>query len=95
MSGTNKTVGEASVDQTINIVENLLNAVESGNQVQVGSGASTVAVNIAPQQPGPGPISVDVFSESYQLVDTKEMGSDIPADIGQLNNFWLSEEEEN
>jgi trimeric autotransporter adhesin len=95
LEGTNETVGEASVDQTINIVENLVNAVESGNQIQVGSGTSTVAVNIAPQQPGPGPVIVDVYSESYQLVDTKEMGPEIPGDIGQLNNFWLSEEEEN
>jgi trimeric autotransporter adhesin len=95
LSGSSETVGAASVDQTINVVENLVNAVESSNQIQVGSGVSTVAVNIDPSQSGPGPIIVDVYSESFKLVDTKEMGPGISADTGQLNNFWLGEEEEN
>jgi filamentous hemagglutinin family protein len=92
LEGTSETVGEASVDQTINIVENLVNAVESGNQVQVGSGASTVAVNIAPQQPGPGPVVVDVFSEDYKLV--KAGDSDLPAGVEQLNNIFTKDDEE-
>ncbi len=95
MEGTTDPVGEASVDQTINIVENLVMAVEEGNQIIIGSSASTVSLGINPMQPGPGPIIVDIFSENYPLVSTEKADPQITSAMDHLNNFWVDEEKEN
>jgi len=90
LEGTSETVGEASVDQTINIVGDLANAVAAGNQVPVGSGDSTVAVNIDPQQPGP--VKIDVFADDYGLV--KGEGSDLPEGVEHFNNLFSRDDDE-
>ena len=95
LQGTTETVGEASVDQTINIVENLVMNVEQGNQVLAGSSASTISLGINPIQPGPGPIIVDIYSENYSLVNTEGTDPQINSAMDQLNDFWVNEERNN
>jgi hypothetical protein len=89
LSGTTETVGQASVDQTINIAGNIANAVESANKIVVGSGASTVAVNIDSSLLGSGPVTVDVFSEQFPLLVSEGV------DVGEFNSVWVSDEDEN
>ncbi|MEK9627603.1 MAG: hypothetical protein VW455_01130, partial [Nitrospinota bacterium] len=95
LSGTTETVGEASVDQTINIVENLAMVVEQGNQTIPGGSTSTVSGGIDQPQPGPGPVIVDVFSQNYELVKTEGIDPGVGTGVNQLNNFWVEEEKEN
>ena len=95
LSGTTKTVGEASVDQTINIVENLAGTVEKGNQIVTGNSGSTVSAGVNPLQPGPGPVIVDVYSQKYKLVNTEGAEPQIVPALGQLNDIWVDDEEEN
>jgi hypothetical protein len=89
LEGSSETVGQASVDQTINIAGNITNAVESANKIVVGSGASTVAVNIDSSQLGSGPVTVDVFSEQFPLIISEGV------DVGDFNSVWVSDEDEN
>ena len=85
-------MGEASVDQTINIVENLITTVEQGNQILIGSSDSTVSLGVNPIQPGPGPIVVDIYSEKYSLVNVEGTDPQITSVMDQFNNFWVDEE---
>ncbi|MBT5471947.1 MAG: hypothetical protein HOK41_15205, partial [Nitrospina sp.] len=95
LSGTTETVGEASVDQTINVVEDLVNTVGKSNQIVTGNSGSTVSAGIAPLQPGSGPVIVDVYSEQYNLVSTEGIDPLVAPAMNQLNDFWVNEEEEN
>ena len=95
LTGTSETVGDASVDQTINIVEDLAKTVEKNNQVPVGGSSSTVSLGIDPSPYGSGPILVDVFAEKYELVNTEAFGPEFLPAVGQLNDFWFSEGDEN
>ena len=95
LAGTSETVGDASVDQTINIVEDLAKSVEKNNQVPVGGSSSTVSLGIDPSPYGSGPILVDVFAEKYELVNTEAFGPEFLPAVGQLNDFWFSEGDEN
>jgi len=88
-------VGEASVDQTINIVENLANVVEQGNQIIAGSSSSTVSAGVNSPQPGVGPVVIDVFSQKYELVKTEGGDPQITPAMDQLNDLWLNDEDEN
>jgi hypothetical protein len=93
LSGTTETVGEASVDQTINIVENLIGTVEQGNQIVAGNSASTVSAGVNTNQPGSGPFIVDVYSESYELVKTEGGDTQTAPAMKQLNDIWLDDED--
>ena len=93
LSGTTETVGEASVDQTINIVENLIGTVEQGNQIVAGNSGSTVSAGVNTNQPGSGPFIVDVYSESYELVKTEVGDTQIAPAMKQLNDLWLDDED--
>ena len=95
LSGTTETVGEASVDQTINIVENLAMTVAQGNQAIAGNNTSTVSAGVAPLQPGPGPIIVDVFSQPYELIKMEEVDPQLAPAMNQWNDIWVGEENEN
>ena len=95
LTGTSETVGDASVDQTINIVEDLAKTVEKNNQVPVGGSSSTVSLGIDPSPNGSGPILVDVFAEKYEQVNTEAFGPEFLPAVGQLNDFWFSEGDEN
>ncbi|MBC8283117.1 MAG: hypothetical protein H8E32_04830, partial [Nitrospinae bacterium] len=88
-------VGEASVEQTINIVENLAGTVGKGNQIVTGNSGSTVSAGVNPLQPGPGPVIVDVYSQKYKLVNTEGAEPQIVPALGQLNDIWVDDEEEN
>ena len=93
LEGSNETVGEASVDQTINIVENLIGTVEQGNQIVAGNSGSTVSAGVNTDLPGTDPFIVDVYSESYELVKTEAGDTQIAPAIKQLNDIWLDEED--
>jgi hypothetical protein len=93
LEGSNETVGEASVDQTINIVENLIGTVEQGNQIVAGNSSSTVSAGVNTNLPGTDPFIVDVYSESYELVKTEAGDTQIAPAIKQLNDLWMDEED--
>ena len=94
LTGSTETVGEASVDQTINIVENLVKSIDKNNQKSVGGSSKTVALGVGSDFSGSGPL-VDVFAENYELVNTEGFGTELTPAIEQLNDFWFSEGEEN
>ena len=91
LSGTNETVGEASVDQTINIVGNLAMTVAQGK----GNSSSTVSAGIGSLQLGAGPVIIDVFSQPYELVKVEGIDPQTAPAVNQLNDVWVSEENEN
>ena len=91
LSGTSETVGEASVDQTINIVGNLAMTVAQGK----GNSSSTVSAGIGSLQLGAGPVIVDVFSQPYELVKVEGIDPQTAPAVNQLNDVWVSEENEN
>ena len=95
LTGSTETVGEASVDQTINIVENLVKSIDKNNQKSVGGSIKTVALGVGSDFSGSGPLLVDVFAENYELVNTEGFGEELTPAVEQLNDFWFSEGEEN
>jgi hypothetical protein len=85
LEGSDETVGEASVDQTINIVQNVIIIVQVFNLIVPGSSVLTVFPGI-----NTGPFIVNVYSQSYALIKLGGADPQIAPALQQLNNLWLN-----
>ena len=59
-----------------------------------GNSSSTVSAGLSAQM-GAGPVIVDVFSQPYELVKIEGIDPQTAPALNQLNDVWVSEENEN
>ena len=60
-----------------------------------GNSSSTVSAGIGSLQLGAGPVIVDVFSQSFELVKIEGADPQVAPAMNQLNDIWVSEENGN
>ena len=91
LSGSTETVGDTSVGQTVSIASGLDKSVSKIILTPSGTASKNISQSINTGSAGPGPIVVDVFSESFELIKVEGGSPDLASSIEKMDNVWSGE----
>jgi len=91
LSGSSETVGDTSVGKTVSIASGIDKSVSKTILAPTGSTSNTVSGNINTGAAGPGPVVVDLFSKSFELIKIEGGSPDVSASIEKMDNIWSEE----
>ena len=91
LSGSTETIGDTSVGQTVSIASGLDKSVSKTILTPSGTASKNISQSINTGSAGPGPIVVDVFSESFELIKVEGGSPDLASSIEKMDNVWSGE----
>ncbi len=93
LSGSTETVGDISVGKTVSIASVIDKNVSKIILGPTGSTSNTVSHsgNINTGAAGPGPVVVDLFSKSFELIKIEGGSPDVSASLEKMDNVWSQE----
>ena len=91
LSGSTETIGDASVGQTVSIASGMDKSVSKTILTPSGTSSNTVSQSINTGSAGPGPIVVDLFSESFELIKVEGGSPELASSIEKMDNVWSGE----
>ena len=91
LGGSGETIGDASVGQTVSIASGMDKSVSKTILTPSGTSSNTVSQSINTGSAGPGPIVVDLFSESFELIKVEGGSPELASSIEKMDNVWSGE----
>ena len=93
LGGSGETIGDASVGQTVSIASGIDKSVSKTILSPSGTTSKTVTSSkkINTREVTPGPIVVDLFSESFELIKVEGGSPELASSIEKMDNVWSGE----
>ena len=88
LSGSGETVGDTSVGQTVSVASSIDKGATKTIVTPTGTASKTVSQTINTGAAGPGPIVVDLFSESFGLIKMEGGSADLSSSVEKMDNVW-------